>query len=144
MNNKKCWISRQSLLILMQLMTIFLKSSNSMDTTAGRFPVITISMTGCCFRKMQRHRTRNGAMPLCLFCNIQFYFSQCKDRPALTIDYTQYNFVGEPCQMAFVDSSMFGIPFEGYDYYQNGTGSQPLTKNPQQVWQTSRTLIIPQ
>ena len=24
--------------------------------------------------------------------------------------------------MAFVDSSMFGIPFEGYDYYQNGTG----------------------
>lgn len=49
-------------------------------------------------------------------------FSQVKDRPALTIDYTQYNFVGEPCRMAFVDSSMFGIPFEGYDYYQNGTG----------------------
>lgn len=49
-------------------------------------------------------------------------FSQGKDRPALTIDYTQYNFVGEPCRMAFVDSSMFGIPFEGYDYYQNGTG----------------------
>ena len=43
------------------------KSSNSMDTTAGRFPVITISTTGCCFRKTQRHRTRNGAMPLCLF-----------------------------------------------------------------------------
>lgn len=42
-------------------------SSNSMDTTAGRFPVITISTTGCCFRKTQRHRTRNGAMPLCLF-----------------------------------------------------------------------------
>ena len=49
-------------------------------------------------------------------------FSQVKDRPALTIDYTQYNFVGEPCRMAFVDSNMFGIPFEGYDYYQNGTG----------------------
>ena len=49
-------------------------------------------------------------------------FSQGKDRPALTIDYTQYNFVGKPCRMAFVDSSMFGIPFEGYDYYQNGTG----------------------
>ncbi len=49
-------------------------------------------------------------------------FSQGKDRPALTIDYTQYNFVSEPCRMAFVDSSMFGIPFEGYDYYQNGTG----------------------
>ena len=49
-------------------------------------------------------------------------FSQGKDRPALTIDYTQYNFVSDPCRMAFVDSSMFGIPFEGYDYYQNGTG----------------------
>ena len=49
-------------------------------------------------------------------------FSQGKDRPALTIDYTQYNFINEPCRMALIDSSMFGIPFEGYDYYQNGTG----------------------
>ena len=24
--------------------------------------------------------------------------------------------------MALIDSSMFGIPFEGYDYYQNETG----------------------
>lgn len=36
--------------------------------------MITISTTGCYFRKTQRHRTRNGAMPLFLFCNIQFYF----------------------------------------------------------------------
>lgn len=49
-------------------------------------------------------------------------FSQGKNRPTLTIDYTQYNFVSEPCRMALIDSSMFGIPFEGYDYYQNGTG----------------------
>lgn len=49
-------------------------------------------------------------------------FSQGKDRPALTIDYTQYNFINEPCRMALIDSSMFGIPFEGYDYYHNGTG----------------------
>jgi hypothetical protein len=61
-----------SLLYAMRIADFFLKpvtslSSNSMDTTAGRFPVITISMTGCCFRKTQRHRTRNGAMPLCLF-----------------------------------------------------------------------------
>ena len=59
---------------LMPSMTTFRKSSNSTDTTAARYPATTISMTGCCFRKMQRHRTRNGAMPLCLFCNIQFYF----------------------------------------------------------------------
>ncbi len=49
-------------------------------------------------------------------------FSQGKNGPTLTIDYTLYNFVHEPCRMAFIDSSMFGIPFEGYDYYQNGTG----------------------
>lgn len=49
-------------------------------------------------------------------------FSQGKDRPTLTIDYTQYNFINEPCRMALIDSSMFGIPFEGYDYYQNGSG----------------------
>ena len=64
-----------SLLYAMRIADFFLKpvtslSSNSMDTTAGRFPVITISTTGCCFRKTQRHRTRNGAMPLCSFCNI--------------------------------------------------------------------------
>lgn len=49
-------------------------------------------------------------------------FSQGKSGPTLKIDYTQYNFVHEPCRMALIDSSMFGIPFEGYDYYQNGTG----------------------
>lgn len=49
-------------------------------------------------------------------------FSQGRNGPTLKIDYTQYNFVNEPCRMALIDSSMFGIPFEGYDYYQNGTG----------------------
>lgn len=46
--------------------------------------------------------------------------SQGKNRPTLKIDYTQYNFIDEPCRIALIDSSMFGIPFEGYDYYQNG------------------------
>ena len=49
-------------------------------------------------------------------------FSQGKSGPTLKIDYIQYNFINEPCRMALIDSSMFGIPFEGYDYYQNGTG----------------------
>lgn len=49
-------------------------------------------------------------------------FLQGKDRPTLKIDYMQYNFINEPCRMALIDSSMFGVPFEGYDYYQNGTG----------------------
>lgn len=49
-------------------------------------------------------------------------FSQGRNGPTQTIDYTQYNFVKEPCRIALIDSFMLGIPFEGYDYYQNGTG----------------------
>lgn len=59
------------------------------------------------------------------YLKMEYYnvdFSQGKDRPTLTIDYTQYNFINEPCRMTLIESSMFGIPFEGYDYYQNGTG----------------------
>lgn len=40
----------------------------------------------------------------------------------LKMDYTQYNFVKEPCRMALDDASMFGVPFQGYDYYENGKG----------------------
>lgn len=49
-------------------------------------------------------------------------FMQGREGPALTIDYSQYNFVKKPSRMALIDSSMFGIPFEGYDYYRDGTG----------------------
>lgn len=49
-------------------------------------------------------------------------FMQGKEGSTLKIDYTQYDFVAEPCRMALIDSSMFGVPFEGYDYYQNGVG----------------------
>ena len=40
----------------------------------------------------------------------------------LKMDYTQYNFVKEPCRMALDDASMFGVPFQGYDYYEDGKG----------------------
>lgn len=49
-------------------------------------------------------------------------FMQGKNGPSLRIDYTQYNFVSKPCRMALIDSSMFGVPFQGYDYYENGKG----------------------
>ena len=49
-------------------------------------------------------------------------FMQGKNGPALTIDYTQYNFAAEPARMALIDSGMFGVPFEGRDYYSGGTG----------------------
>ena len=49
-------------------------------------------------------------------------FVQNKNSPALRIDYSQYNFIDVPSRLAFIDSSMFGIPFEGYDYYFAGNG----------------------
>ena len=50
-------------------------------------------------------------------------FMQGQNGPKLKIDYTQYNFVDDPARLALIDSSMFGIPFEGYDYFANGQGS---------------------
>lgn len=47
---------------------------------------------------------------------------QSQSGPALSIDYTHYNFTNVPSRLAFIDSSMFGILFEGYDYYINGNG----------------------
>lgn len=49
-------------------------------------------------------------------------FMQGKTGPKLKIDYTQYDLAAEPCRLALIDSSMFGIPFQGYDYYKNGVG----------------------
>lgn len=49
-------------------------------------------------------------------------FKQGKDGPNLKIDYYQYDLVKEPIRVAFIDSSMFGIPFQGYDYYTDGVG----------------------
>lgn len=46
-----------------------------------------------------------------------------KDKPMIKIDYTQYNYVNKPNRIAYIDSSMYGIPFEGLDAYIDGTGS---------------------
>lgn len=50
------------------------------------------------------------------------HFMQSRKGPAIKIDYTVYNYVKEPCRIALIDSSMFGVPFEGYDYYTDGIG----------------------
>jgi len=50
-------------------------------------------------------------------------FSLGKDKPMIKIDYTQYNFVNKPNRIAYIDSSIYGIPFEGFDSYYDGTGS---------------------
>ncbi|MGI6084737.1 MAG: DUF6544 family protein [Acetivibrionales bacterium] len=54
------------------------------------------------------------------FADVDFKMSESK---TIKIDYIQYNFVERPERFAYIDSSIFGIPFEGLDSYQNGTGS---------------------
>lgn len=44
-------------------------------------------------------------------------------KKTIKIDYTQYNFVERPDRFAYIDSSMMGIPFEGFDSFLNGNGS---------------------
>lgn len=53
----------------------------------------------------------------------QVDFSLGKDKPLITMDYTHYNFTEEPARVALIDSSLFGIPFEGIDTYREGKGS---------------------
>jgi len=56
-----------------------------------------------------------------VYQDVDFIFGQ--DKPPIKIDYTQYNFVNEPSRVAYIDSSMYGIPFEGLDAYTAGKGS---------------------
>ncbi len=50
-------------------------------------------------------------------------FSFGRNKPMTKIDYTQYNFVNKPNRIAYIDSSMYSIPFEGLDSYIDGAGS---------------------
>ena len=49
-------------------------------------------------------------------------FALGQNRPKLKIDYTQVDFANAPVRLAFIDSKMFGVPFQGYDYFVNGKG----------------------
>ena len=49
-------------------------------------------------------------------------FGMGVNKPRIKIDYTHVDFADSPERLAFIDSKMFGIPFQGYDYYMNGKG----------------------
>ena len=49
-------------------------------------------------------------------------FSTSPDRK-IKIDYTQYNFANPPRRLAFIDSAVMGIPFQGLDAYVDGLGT---------------------
>lgn len=50
-------------------------------------------------------------------------FVQGIEGKKLNIDYTKYNFARQPQSIALIESSMFGIPFQGYDSFIDGEGS---------------------
>ena len=50
-------------------------------------------------------------------------FSMGRGKPTIKIDYTQYNGVERPERLAYIDSSLYGIPFQGLDTYLLGKGS---------------------
>jgi len=43
-------------------------------------------------------------------------------KPPMIIDYTLHLFAYKPVRLAYIKTSVFGIPFEGYDSTQNGIG----------------------
>jgi hypothetical protein len=45
------------------------------------------------------------------------------DKKTLQMESEQYNFASEPTRIAFMESALFGIPFEGKDRYVDGKGS---------------------
>lgn len=47
---------------------------------------------------------------------------ESNDKAPLIIDYTLFAFADEPVRLAYIKTSMFGIPFEGYDSTQHGIG----------------------
>ena len=49
-------------------------------------------------------------------------FGMGVNKPRLKIDYTHTDFSDSPDRLAFIDSKMFGVPFQGYDYYMDGKG----------------------
>ena len=100
-----------------------LRKSNAMDEK-GIFQASDFAELPAAIRKYLDYCGYIGTEKMQSLCmeykNVNF--KQGREGPSLKIDYTQYNFVSEPCRMAFIDSRMFGIPFEGYDIYQDGKG----------------------
>ena len=54
------------------------------------------------------------------FKDVDFIMSPTR---TIKIDYQQLNLVSKPERFALITSSLYGIPFEGLDSYQNGKGS---------------------
>ncbi len=50
-------------------------------------------------------------------------FSLGRGKPTIKIDYIQHNGVVKPQRLAYIDASLYGIPFEGLDTFLGGKGA---------------------
>ncbi|MDD4169337.1 MAG: hypothetical protein PHD36_03600 [Desulfotomaculaceae bacterium] len=77
---------------------------------------------------VQKHFQYCGYMGKSKMSNMNIHFNDVDfvlspDKPKLKIKYIQYNFAEQPDRIAYIDTSLYGIPFEGIDAYRNGAGS---------------------
>ena len=102
-----------------------LKSSqlSKMKTTMGIFEATDISRLPLPVQKYFKYCGYIGTPKM---TNMKAYYKEVDFIQAgkkLKMEYTHYNFVEKPERLALINTSMFGIPFEGIDAYQNGIGS---------------------
>lgn len=77
---------------------------------------------------LQKYFIKNGYVGIESSSAIRFDFkdvdfSMGVNKPNIKIDYTAYDFVKEPAKVAFINSKMYGIPFQGIDICKDGSAS---------------------
>lgn len=141
---KPMWIVILSILVLVALISIFLnlpysktKSEfrnivntkiSALEDYTDRFTEDDIKDIPLPVQKYFRYCGYLGTPKMsymkAVFTDVDFVMSENK---TIKVDYTQYNFVEKPERFAYISSSIYGIPFEGFDFYGNGTGSMKGT-----------------
>lgn len=101
------------------------KLSEEMDTPVDVFTEEDIAKLP---EPVQKHFSYCGYLGTPKMANMKAHFNDVDfvlspDKPQLKMTYTQYNFAEVPERIAYMDTSMFRIPFEGLDAYVKGEGS---------------------
>lgn len=76
---------------------------------------------------VQRHLSQAGYIGTTKMSSMTAFMKavplkQGADKPELIVDYTLRSFAYQPVRLAYIQAAMFGVPFEGYDSIQGGTG----------------------
>lgn len=143
MRKRKCrkmWVAIASILFVVAVIAVFWKvpyspigaefkkvTDEKAAMAADAFGVFTEADIAHLPLPVQRYFRRCGYLGTpkmsymrASLSNVDFVMS--KDR-TIRIDYEQFNLVERPDRYALISSSMFGVPFEGFDSYGNGAGS---------------------